>query len=226
MPSPCQIGGIPGLHAIAYPLGYELFLFPDEVYCVVRHSVDVFQYFAFGRSSIPLPGTGMWVGATGETGMSGSSGLSIYPAGGTGVNYGYTVPALFWATDYSRSNNVHSDFDGQGWWLDQAEYANTIGISPLIPLTSLLPNAWNSEAVLLPIRAFKRRTSGKVSLVVDLSNARHTRVDNYLPGEVITIGTDRWKVFPWYRKNSAARNGGSGITHSGTFGWAIRYEGP
>jgi hypothetical protein len=38
-------------------------------------------------------------------------------------------------------------------------------------------------------------------------------------------------VFPWLRKNIAARDGSAAagatgaINHTGTFGWAIRYEG-
>lgn len=90
----------------------------------------------------------------------------------------------------------------------------------------LLPNRWNSEAVLLPIRGWKVRPENKITLTLDLEHARWTRVDNYEPGQLISIGPDRWKIFPCYRKNAAARDGGTGIDHSGTLGWAVRYEGP
>jgi hypothetical protein len=33
-------------------------------------------------------------------------------------------------------------------------------------------------------------------------------------------------IFPWYRKYSATRDGGTNIDHTGTFGWAIKYEPP
>ena len=101
-------------------------------------------------------------------------------------------------------------------------------MSPVNPLVSLLPNGWNSEAVLIPIRAYKQRFESKISITADLVHARYTRVDNYAPGEIIAIGGQRWKIFPWYRKDSTARQGTGGWrgAHSGTLGWAIRYEGP
>jgi hypothetical protein len=86
--------------------------------------------------------------------------------------------------------------------------------------------------VLLPLRAWKERTPYKSSLVADLANARLLRIDNITPGDILTIGTDKWKAYPWYRKNVSARDGSGNqgsaynINHTGTFGWAIRYEGP
>lgn len=88
------------------------------------------------------------------------------------------------------------------------------------------PNSWNSEATLLPIRAWKARPSSKISMTADLEFARHIRIDNLSPGDILTIGSDQWKVFPWYRKDVSAHNGGYFVNHTGTFGWAIRYEGP
>lgn len=222
--STATIAGAP----IAFPLAYEIFCFAGEVYLVINYNVDSYQWCAFGLSTVQgLPGSGMWVGAS--TAAVSDNKIFISPGGnGAGFNTGYT-PALFWRTSSGSVgvfNNaaVHSGLDGDGWgWGDNL---SPIGANSLAPLINLLPNAWNSEAVLLPIRAYKIRPSSKISLMADLEHARYTRVDNYVPGEIITIGDDRWKVFPWYRKNSAVRNGGSSINHTGTFGWAIRYEGP
>lgn len=216
------------LPALTYPISYELFVFAQEVYCVINYAVDCYQWCAWGKSTVQgLPGTGMWLGATA------ADALTNYPYGFVignqdgKVNSGSTLcGALFWQIAGSvYSDYVHSDLDAQGWWWGQSSYADPVGILPSAPLIGLLPNAWNSEAVLLPIRAYKVRPSYKLSLTVDLEHARYTRVDSYAPGQIITIGTDRWKVFPWFRKDSTARNGGANITHTGTYGWAIRYEG-
>ncbi len=94
------------------------------------------------------------------------------------------------------------------------------------PLTAVLPNAWNSAAALLPVQVWLPRADNKVSMVVDMVHIRYVRVDNHAPGEVITIGSDRWKVFPFYRKNVAVRDAGSSVDHTGTFGFAVRYDGP
>lgn len=88
------------------------------------------------------------------------------------------------------------------------------------------PSVWNSEAVLLPIKAFIGRPSAKTSLGADMEFARRLRIDNLTPGDILVLGSDKWKIYPWYRKDVANRNGGIYANHSGTFGWAIRYQGP
>lgn len=229
-----QIGSAP----ITYPLSYEVFVFTSEVFLVVNYSVDIYQWAAFGQSSVSgLSGSGMWIGAsTGPTNDNAGVGVSISPTGGGAIGSDRTSAALFWSTVYPASSQqahrnayVHSDLDGEGWLLNHASGSSLVGVQASAPLVGIMPNSWNSEAVLLPIRAYKLRPASKISLVADLENARYVRVDNYAPGEVIALGPDRWKVFPWYRKNVAARNGftgGSGEPHSGTLGWAVLYEGP
>lgn len=233
-----QQGTLP-TYDLTFPAGYELFLFEQEVYLVVNYAVDHYQWLAFGRSTVAtLPGTGMWLGASASSSIVGTEGPMqngpVYitaTGGGDEGNAASNAAALFWGkggTSYATARNawLHSDLDGEGWQLSNGDYGSPVGISPLVPLIGLLPNAWNSEAVLLPIRAYKLRPENRISLTADLEHARHTRIDHYVPGQVITIGSDRWKVFPWFRKDVVNRNGGYGIHHSGTFGWAIRYEGP
>ncbi|SDU75480.1 hypothetical protein [Pseudomonas sihuiensis] len=220
-----QIGSVP----IVFPLTYEVFAFESEVYLVCRYSIDFYQWCAFGNSTIQgLPGSGMWLGASIGS-LAADGGIRIDPeSSNNGASH--TTGALFWYTQNNglsnRNSFVHSDLDGQGWALSQTLGASYVGPGPLAPLISVLPSRWNSEAVLLPLRSWKVRPSSKLSLTSELEHARYTRIDNYVPGEVVSIGPDRWKVFPWYRKDTSARNGGNNIDHTGTFGWAIRYEGP
>ena len=109
---------------------------------------------------------------------------------------------------------------------DGAGAVNSVhAIGSAAPHIERSPSAWNGESPLLPIQAYVWRASAKCSLVVDMRHARYLRIDNYEPGQIITLGGDSWKVYPFYRKASSARNGGIGIDHTGTFGWAIRYDG-
>jgi hypothetical protein len=228
-PSALRIGTIAGV-PISFPMQYEVFAFAGEVYMVVNYGVDYYQWCAFGKSTVEgLPGSGMWVGASAAAGFNGNVDIAATTGGSNSASY--SCPALFWRTSGAQAASsanywLHSDLDGQGWILAQDINSVPVGISASAPFIGILPNSWNSEAVLLPVRCYKFRASNKVSLVADLEHSRYTRIDNYAPGEIITIGSDRWKVFPCYRKNTAARNGGASIGHTGTFGWAIRYEGP
>lgn len=229
-PNAVRIGRI-GAIEISWPAAWEVFVFDIEVYLVVNYRVDYYQWMAFGQSTITsLPGTGMWCAATGGGLTDPNNQLFITPTGGgTAGTDAKTCGAPFWATvaieESGRNSFVHHNLGGRGWSLslDGFYYA---GAAALAPLIGLLPNTWNSEAVLLPIHAHAIRASQKVSKVASLVNARYTRVDHYLPGQVIALGNDRWKVFPFYRKDMSARDGGNNVAHSGSLGWAIRYEGP
>lgn len=219
--------------SITYPCNYEVFGFAQELYLVVNYDVDRYQWMAFGKSTTPgLPGQGGWCGASGASAWSSGS---IYGAAPVEISIygsayqGYTTAALFFGLGgsyWNRSANywVNHNLDGHGW-TGYGSIGNPVpGILPTNTLLARLPSAWNSETVLLPLRCYKERPSYKTSLVAELQNARHARIDNLVPGDVLVIGSDKWKVFPWFIKNSAARDGGIG--HTGTFGWAIRYEGP
>lgn len=229
---------------ISMPCNYEVFGFGQEIYLIVNYDVDRYQWMAFGKSTVPgLGAPGGWCGATaGDAVAAQTSFYSQDLVVSIGTNYGATsaysvnVAALFWGTSgqYGPQRNawINHGLDGHGWTWNGAINNSPIGIKSLVPLVSLNPSAWNSESTLLPIRAWKERPSYKSSMVADLEFARYVRIDNFAPGDILTIGSDRWKIFPFYLKNSALRDGpvetsgGPAMDHTGTFGWAIKYEGP
>ncbi|WP_312467013.1 hypothetical protein [Stutzerimonas nitrititolerans] len=232
-PNAVRIGQL-GSTPVTWPVTYEIFVFEDEVFMTINYSIDYYQWCMFGRSKVAgLPGTGMFVSAS-LSHQAASNGVQISTSSGGAGGLSKACPAAFWATSGSTSGTyrahynswIHSDIDGQGWLLSQAIADGAVGAAAMSPLVTLLPNNWNSEAVLLPLRAWKTRASSKVSLVLELEYARVTRVDFFDPGQVIELGPDRWKVFPWYRKSTSERNGTTTGDHTGTLGWAIRYEGP
>jgi hypothetical protein len=214
---------------------------PAEVYVVGRWGVDRFYWLAFGISQLTLPGSGLWCSAIGreilESGNAHWVGISIGPDyGGQSGTFAFSCSAgIFWRTvqfsgSTSNTDTIHDGFDGAEWAgtpssisLGTARAFNAI--TCLTPLPSLSPSAWNQEAVLLPIQPYVWRASSKCSLVADLGHARYVRIDNYEPEQIVELGGEFWKVYPFHRKNSASRDGGAGIGHTGTFGWAIRVEG-
>lgn len=219
--------------ALSWPMTYHIHAFSNEVYLVAVYDIDKHLWLALGKSTVEgLPGTGTWLGSCIGSGNLTASNLPLAISAEYGGNSSYGVsPALFHSDAgvalLSRNCWVNHNLDGAGWLWGSGENANPCGTCRSArPLLGLLPNTWNSEAVLLPCRAFVERPSNKISLIADCEHARITRNDNYAPGQIIDIGGTRWKIYPWFQKNSAARTGGGGITHTGTFAWAIKYEGP
>lgn len=223
---------------LVWPVTYRMMVFtsPDEVFLVVNHSVDIHQFMAFGKSAFTLPGSGVWLGAslTELSPLQPDYRFVVNVEGGSNItgSSGVHCPVLFAKVSLSdvRNDNSylnHALENGLGaWQLGAGTGSDTLTEAGWCSMLSKQPNAWNSEAVLLPLRAWLSRSSYKLSCVADLANARLLRIDYYEPGQVLTIGTDRWMVFPWYRKDLTARDGGGYISHTGTLGWAIRYDGP
>lgn len=242
--SPCHIiSSFPSPLTLTYPLTYHIHIntAPDEVYVVINYSTAYFQWLAFGKSAISLPGTGNWYAASrGQnianlTGINGTFSITPTSGGGAGSGLFVTSGAPFWTvSSYAGVNGcvnsfIHHNLNGEGW-STEAAIDGTSGVggmaNAIITATSLVaisPNAWNGESVLLPIPVVVGRPSTMRSLVLQPGHARFVRNDNYSDGQVITLGSDQWKVYPFVSKNAASRNGGSIITHSGTFAWALRY---
>jgi hypothetical protein len=218
------IGGV----AVTWPVVWHLHAIGNELCLVINYGTR-YQWLACGIGGVGgNPGTGMWVAASCSE-VTPSSGVVLTPTSGNGSTTS-TCPLPFCADSFFRTSHrnwyVHSNLDGQGW--EGAQSANTtlVGIRALVPLLGLLPSNWNSDAVLLPARAYKIRPSAMVSLTAESDLLRVTRNDNYEAGQIISIGMDRWAIYPAYRKNTAARDGGGAVEHSGAFGLAVRYDGP
>lgn len=214
-----------------FPADYHVFIFSDEVYLQLKFNIDYFYYLAFGKSDIPMPEAGLWIIATSCEKLSTSTtgGVSVTATSGGSTPSGATSTATlpFWnITTFSSNNNnsvISHGFDEEIW---SSRNKRAVYSSSLTPLQQRQPSNWSQETILLPINVFVERPSSKQSMVCQFKNSRFLRIDNFEPEQILTLGNEQWIVFPFYRKNSAARDGGSPIDHSGTFGWAIRYEGP
>lgn len=202
-----------------------------------------------------LAGTGLWITANAQyqynsgymdspTSYSYTMGVD-YGGSGPGYYSYYRNAGPFWLT-FPRDTSgtvaaygkyyqdaIHTGLNSlgaSGWGgVPTAAGANAPGSMDAIkfcrPHMARLPNTWNSETILLPIHVYEWTASNKCQMVLDVRHARYLRLDNYQPGDVITLGSDKWKVYPFWRKSSAERDCGSNKEHTGTFGWAIRYDG-
>ncbi|MGC1547221.1 MAG: hypothetical protein WA777_01725 [Rhodanobacter sp.] len=209
-----------------FPVTYSIHIgtAPDEVYMFVNYQTNCYQYIAFGQSDMPgLGGTGNWFAATARsTDLAAQSSWGYQTTG-----FGY---ANFWcaslfdgsATYGNQAGAVHHGMDGatNSWLINmsfpdrwQAQWNS--------------PNAWNAESVLSPIVVYTTRPSGFVSPVLQMGHARWVMLDNLVDQQIITMGSERWKCYPVWRRGNARTqtptppNGGTGF-----LGHAIRYDGP
>lgn len=225
---------------IGWPVSFEIHVFtePDEVYCVVNFNSDFYMQLSFGQSDVPgIGGTGNW--------FTGSFSPNVYSYSRDAhayldvvtlhwgfVTYKTFVGGLFTEKALSTSaSHLHCGLDNVGWigasnenTLSDGRYAQQWSA----PLVARSPSPFNSASILIPIKCVKPRPSKGMTVVADLRNARIVRIDNLTPGGVIDYGSERWKVYPFLRKNADVRNGvpwPTGAHHSGTLGYAIKYTG-
>lgn len=219
----------PTTDPFTWPMTYHAFVGATEVYLVGNFSLTAYPWLCFGSSPLPgVGGTGNWVSSVNNShGPKTSVTKQLYWDSCYGYS-GYDLQPCIMSSDLfgAGSNFLHVDIDGTGaqWVIGSAQkYTNY--------LCAYQPNAWNGETALMPIQAALVRPSSKISWVLNaLSDARYVRIDNITPGDVVMLGSEKWMVFPWWRKNAAARDGfhggSGGANDTGTFGHAFRYDGP
>ncbi len=218
-----------------WPCAYHIFCHsnPDEVYVILRHDVDAYYWLTFGISQMPgIDGAGLWMSATTAGQKSPAStvgGCYMDETGGNpdAISLGGFTSGPWWSTMSTGLNRVTAAIMLDVWVpCGRLVSQGANAIEPLVPLVAHSPSSWNAESVLLPIRVHQGVAESKHRVVLEHAHARYLRLNNLEPEQVLTIGTERWKVFPFYRKNTISPNSVSGALHTGTFGWAIRYDGP
>lgn len=243
----------------SYPVTYDIHIHGDEVFMVWWDASERYFWIAFGQSNpynaTPAAGSALWCGGTASTAYTINSGTYYTPnrwicmsATEGGTSTGVTLetqqccaPALFWHTRNPTvrgfSNTIYTDIDGnalggRGTVTDSTDDYVVTGIRQLAPLLARQPNAWNGESLLLPIQCYTPAASSKHELDISVRHARYFRLNNVDPRTVLTIGAEKWKVYPWYKLDRANPNSSNdtasmnAVNHTGTFGWAVRYDGP
>ncbi len=234
-----MIGSITG-YVVNFPINYEIHLFenPDEVYCVINYNSDFYQQISFGKSDVPgIGGTGAWFIGSYRSDVSLTNALNrlVYMSAspstcGTTPYSGLACGLFFCQSAAGSGGYVHCGLDSVGWKQEGSTTAGSglYGISYAAGLLTAMPNLSNNANVLVPIKAIQYRNDNGRTIVLNLRNSRYMRIDNVVPGEIITFGAEQWKCYPAYRKDATVRDGvgyPTGAQHSGTWGYAIKYTG-
>lgn len=239
---------------IVFPITYEIIWHDapsEEVYVIISYGGDKYQHVHWGKSDIKgVGGTGMFLSGALSTDYNingdtnyGKYFMDVYgdANGGAyacvtphrGFSGGYFYEGDGYSYTASFLNHGLETINGAGGYYNQWGYPQNSYVGGLRQgsdyatsiLSVALPSSFNEAEVLLPAMSYIKRGSELYTLGVSLRHARKMRIDNVQPGEVITYGSDQWKCYPLYAKNTAQRNGAGWVTgtnHSGTIGVAIR----
>lgn len=237
-----------------WPVAYHIHVMqdPDEVYVLINYEGGLrWQILAFGQSPSPgNAGTGNWfsamMGRIGRSDVYRTTGSFVFnPAGSLlhGSRGRLGGPLFFFSfnganNDWTRlGSQIHGAFDdangGVPVWSTDANWFSggndqrmVSGIAGLHPLLAYQPGAANEATALVRCQILQKRPEQKTSLIGELRHVRWVRNDYIGDGEIIQLGSERWKVYPMHRRNPSVRDGQDPGDHSGTMAIAIRYDGP
>jgi len=240
--------GIANFHAsylgpIQFPVKYFYFTYSDidEVYFLINYA-DKYQWLAFGKSNITLPGTGLWIAGTAGLPFIYTSHIpeQITMSVTGGVSWKRDIsPGLFWPNENRSSSTcdafrnywLHSNINPNYPWalaLDNHDQYRPVGITYLTTHLQSQPNAFNQQSLLLPVLVYhtSQTYSGYYTLVAHIQKARHLMINYLDPETTIYHGSEQWMVFPYFRKvyQSPTTFDLSMVNHTGNFGWAIKKE--
>lgn len=210
------LGAVINSVAFGWPVTYEVFInaAPDEVVAEVTYAVNAHQRIGWGQSSVSgLTGTGNWYSGI-VTRSNSYSGFDTRGENG----YSTLYPAMSLFGRFENDSMPH----GVDHRLDATTWVEKSGVQDMLGAILRQPSQWNGEACLLPVTAYASRPSGFVSKVLELAHVRFVNIANLNDGQIITLGTDRWKIYPFWRRGTAL----AVSTGSWYAGHAFRYDGP
>lgn len=236
------------IYLTSWPSSAEIQLFafdgPDTVWCVMRTSATDYMHLGFGMiQKYGTWGGGQWFHAQ-HTPSSADGSVCSLIDGSQQPNYSDAAKecGLFWSPQQrngwdgayteNAASSLHCELRGYVW--EPPTGPTGIGVhcpTILSPIHKTNPNVFNGQTVLTPFQLFLQNTDGHFMSVGHVGHLRFVRLTNYNPGDVVTIASDRWRVFPWFRKDTAFPLGkqagySDGSFSTGVLGVAVRYDGP
>lgn len=220
---------------ISWPVTYTFQYWPDpdEFWVFISYNNGFYQHMGFGNIVKAAPFTGgAFYSSQAEASSPGAGGSMNISAAGAYLEaipfQGRYNAGSGYPNEFSGSV-LHAEIDGLSWFGSFPIHNPSPGFMIegrwMYEERDRSENIWNNNATPVPIRLYGRVTNGNLQYLGYINNLRFSRIKNINPGQVISDGTDNWKFYPPFAKNAATPNPGSAL-HSGTYGLAVRYDGP
>ena len=239
------------IHVSTWPSSATVHLFgfnnPDTIWMTMNYDVVKFHHMGFGNMiKYGSWGGGQWnhgqhtmYAGSIDTKCFATLGLSSRASSSTGVQCGFFADGAdghSWDNGYLENTPTHLECDIRGriW---EPPYANGNGDDKywtfrfLTPIHYKNPNVFNSQTLLSPFQIWLRASDGYLQCLGHVDHIRWVKLTNYNPGDVITLGSDQWKLFPWCVHDVSQPDGqsvfyGQQLPTTGVLGCAIKYDGP
>lgn len=204
------------------------FFAPDSKTLFAEVEISTGIFLRFGCGSLDLfnpaaPGGGRFCYSTGGSHVTNSTTTSSW-LGTDADNSSYAMELVpFRGADYAFDNSsysfgsmVRAAFGSFDNWAGSGRTVITSGLQMACQgggvhdkvLRDYSPNPLNGIGLLLPNIVSLNIGNEYLSPIGVIPGMRFMDMTNYLPGDEFTIGSDTWKVFPWYAKGGIGYNRG------------------
>jgi len=227
-------GTLPNGTVVVWPITYHFHYraSPDAVFVAIEHNNGWSQHLLFGdmAKAANFVGGGYYSASWGDNSYYASNETSIrlsLPCLTVEVIPFQGLVTISGSGTRFSGSYLHAETGGRTW------FQRSVGITPslytgesLFELRSRSLNPWNNGMNLVPWYLFGTNTSNNLIVLGELPQIRFVRMRHYNIGDVITIGADKWKLYPVLLKNAAQPDPSTGQFHSGDYGIAVAYDGP
>jgi len=219
LPIVTNFGSFPAYHFFSYNSG-------DSIHVELEISTGIFLRLGFGKLDLfaaSVTGDGRYFYATCGRHVTNSISSNQWlgePIGNTATMEEVPFRAAEWGLSSGKSGSaVRCQVGATNAW---AGSGSNIGNTSL-PLAAqggcchdrvimqLSPNPLNGVGVLTPVTVAVNNAGQYLQPIGTMPGIRYMDMTNYLPGDEFTLGSDTWKVFPWY--NKGGRSDEFGIAH-------------
>jgi hypothetical protein len=143
-------------------------------------------------------------------------------------NHRYICDALNGST--TSTAHIHVDYDGKSNNWQPVAGAGTINADQcvgsmrvsglLAAMQTIGYQRWNLRTPLWPLIYFANRPSSLRSAIGRVPNLRQVSLNNFVPGDIVSIGGENWQVFPVFQRQSGTV--ANTVVSSGLYGYAHR----